>query len=42
MSLFFSRGDNVVAVATLGTDPMAAKVAEIFYNGQKILKSEIQ
>jgi hypothetical protein len=36
------RGEDVVAVATLGADPLAAQVAEIMYTGHKILKSEIQ
>ncbi|CAC5382000.1 AIFM3 [Mytilus coruscus] len=39
---FYTKGDDVVAVATLGTDPVAAQVAEIMYAGQKILKAEIQ
>ncbi|XP_052074366.1 apoptosis-inducing factor 3-like isoform X1 [Mytilus californianus] len=39
---FYTKGDEVVAVATLGTDPVAAQVAEIMYAGQKILKAEIQ
>ena len=39
---FYTKGEDVVAVATLGADPLAAQVAEIMYTGHKILKSEIQ
>ena len=35
------RGDKVIAVATIGSDPVAAQAAEMFYNKIPFLKSDI-
>jgi hypothetical protein len=39
--LFFTRGDNIVAVATMGSDPVAAQAAEMFHNQIPFLKQDI-
>lgn len=35
-------GDRVAAVATVGSDPVAAKFAEMISTGNQLLKSDLQ
>jgi hypothetical protein len=35
-------GDRVAAVATVGSDPVAAKYAEMISAGKQLLKSDLQ
>jgi hypothetical protein len=35
-------GDRVAAVATVGSDPVAAKFAEVISTGKQLLKSDLQ
>ncbi|XP_021366051.1 apoptosis-inducing factor 3-like isoform X1 [Mizuhopecten yessoensis] len=39
---FYTRDDDVVAVASLNFDPLVSQAAELMAKGQKIKKSEIQ
>ncbi|KAK2164938.1 hypothetical protein LSH36_57g03020 [Paralvinella palmiformis] len=38
---YYTKGDKVIAVATIGSDPVAAQAAEMFYNKIPFLKSDI-
>ncbi|EEB14629.1 rubredoxin-NAD reductase, putative [Pediculus humanus corporis] len=39
---FYCSGNNVLAVTTIGRDPLAAKFAEMLYEGKKLSKNKIQ
>jgi len=38
--LYYCGGDNVLAVATVGSDPIAAKFAELLASGRTLSKSQ--
>ncbi|XP_070573401.1 apoptosis-inducing factor 3-like isoform X2 [Ptychodera flava] len=39
---YYTRGDNVVAVASMNSDPAVSQAAEMFLAGKEIRKSELQ
>lgn len=39
---YYTKGDYVVAVATMNSDPFAAQAADFFLSGQKLTKAEIE
>ena len=39
--MYLTRGEKVVAVATMASDPVAAKAAEMFFNEIPFLKQDI-
>lgn len=38
---FYTKGEEVIAVASLNYDPIVSQAAELMFSGQKLLKSEI-
>ncbi|KAK9499188.1 hypothetical protein O3M35_003685 [Rhynocoris fuscipes] len=38
---YYCSGDRVVAICTVGKDPLAAKFAELIYNGGKLMKRDL-
>lgn len=38
---YYTKGDKVIAVASIGSDPVAAQAAEMFYNKIPFLKSDV-
>lgn len=38
--LYYCKGNDIVAVATVGKDPIAAKFAELLSSGQILTKSQ--
>ena len=41
-SVFFFRGDKVVAVASMNSDPVVSRFAEFIASGKELTKSEVQ
>ncbi|XP_077995497.1 apoptosis-inducing factor 3-like isoform X2 [Glandiceps talaboti] len=39
---YYTRGDNVVAVASMNSDPVVSQAAEMFLSGKEIRKSDLQ
>ncbi|XP_014251477.1 apoptosis-inducing factor 3 isoform X2 [Cimex lectularius] len=40
--VYYCKGDNVIGVTTVGTDPLAAEFAELLHNGKSLSKAQIE
>lgn len=38
---YFCKGDEVIAAASIASDPIVAKFAEFIYEGKKLSKSQV-